>query len=204
MTFNTPKELILKLLTFVHATEQLKCTLRHGWTSSGRQESVAEHSWRLAMMVILCHPYLDHEIDLTKVLQMAIIHDLPEIIVGDIPFFEAPEGSIEKKEKHLQEEKAMIQICSTLEKEVGEQIFCLWKEYECRESKEAQFLHALDKIEAQIQQNEADISTWNEFEKVSIFNYLDKFCDYNDFLKQFKETVRDESCRKLLTSPVKV
>ncbi len=189
-----------KLLQFLHATERLKFTLRHGWASNGRQESVAEHSWRLTLMVILCYPYLEDQIDLEKALQMAVIHDLPEILIGDIPFFEAPEGSVKQMEKHLMEEEAMSQLCSTLDQEEGDRLLSLWQECQHGRSKEAQFIHALDKLEAQIQQNEADISTWNEFEKTSIFYYIDKFCDYDFFLKQFKEIVREESSQKLNAS----
>ena len=153
-------------------------------------------------MVILCSSYLGDEIDVAKALQMAIIHDLPEIIVGDVPFFDAPEGSAEQIKKHLREEEAMKEICLSLEDELGQHIYSLWKECQDGKSKESQFVHALDKIEAQIQQNEADISTWNEFEKTSIFNYIDKFCDYNQFLKIFKETVREESSNKLTMSSI--
>jgi putative hydrolases of HD superfamily len=192
--------LVINLLQLVHAAERLKFTLRHGWTSNGRQESVADHSWRLSLMVILCYPYLDAEIDLEKTLQMAILHDLPEIIVGDIPFFEALEGSLEKQQKYTLENEAMKDICSRLEREEELRLFSLWKEYQSGESREARFLRALDKIEAQIQQNEADISTWNEFEKRSIFDYLDKFCDYDSFLSEFKAMTREESIKKLYES----
>jgi len=58
-------------------------------------------------------------------------------------------------------------------------------------------VQALDKLEAQIQQNEASISTWNDFEKKSIFTYLDQFCDHDSFLKELKNYVRKESVEKL-------
>ena len=54
------------ILDFLHAIEQLKQELRHSWTSNGRQESVAEHSWRLSLMLVICSPYLDKQIDLLK------------------------------------------------------------------------------------------------------------------------------------------
>lgn len=190
----------LKVLDFVHAAERLKCTLRHGWTSDGRQESVAEHSWRLSLLVMLCYTHVDQAINIEKALGMAIIHDLPEIITGDVPFFEIPEGSQAKAEKHLAEDRAMSLLCDSLDVKTREFFSSLWKEYIENKSAESKLIRALDKIEAQIQQNEADFSTWNEFEKGSIFHYLDVFCDYDEFVKQLKEVVVGESVSKLNAS----
>lgn len=193
----------LNLLNFIHLSERLKFTLRHGWASNGRQESVAEHSWRLSLLAILLKPYINVHIDMEKALEMAVIHDLCEAITGDVPFFEATEGSLEKQEKELKEDQAMQALSRQLGTQLGERLYSIWTEYQAKKSEESKFIHALDKIEAQIQQNEADISTWNDFEKQSIFSYLDKFCDYNRFLKSFKETVRDESISKLKSSEIK-
>jgi putative hydrolase of HD superfamily len=187
-------------LSFIHLTERLKFTLRHGWTSNGRQESVAEHSWRLALLAILVSPYLECSIDMQKTLEMAIIHDLCEVLTGDTPFFEAPEGSEAKQKKQALEKEAMQTLLKLLDNHTSKRLNATWQEYLSGESEEAKFIHALDKIEAQIQQNEADFSTWNDFEKQSIFTYLDKFCDYNQFIKTFKEEVKKESIFKLKTS----
>ena len=73
-------------IDFLNVIEKLKCNTRHSWTSSGRQESVAEHSWRLAVMAMLCadeYPTLD----INKVIKMCLIHDFGEAITGDIPAF---------------------------------------------------------------------------------------------------------------------
>lgn len=187
-------------LQLLHLAERLKCTLRHGWTTTGRQESVAEHSWRLALMVMVFYRDLEEPIDLSRALQMAIIHDLAESITGDVPFFEAIEGSPEKTKKNLAEAVAMEQIRAAFNIPCSGNIFSLWQEYQLGESVEARFVHALDKIEAQIQQNEADISTWNDYEKQSIYSYLDKFCDYDKAMKALKATVRKESIECLQNS----
>lgn len=194
------KQNAVNLLRFAHLAEKLKTTLRHGWASDGRRESVAEHSWRLSLLAILLSPYIGCKINIGRALGMAIIHDLCEVITGDIPFFEALEDSPEKKKKHILEQQAMEQLINLLDKESGDLLCSFWQEYELGETEEAKFIHALDKLEAQIQQNEADISTWNDFEKQSIFTYIDKFCDYNLFLSSFKEVVREESASKLYNS----
>lgn len=68
---------------FVRQTEGLKKLLRHSWLSDGRQESVAEHSWRMALMAMTLHRELDFEVNIAKVLKMIIVHDLAEILAGD-------------------------------------------------------------------------------------------------------------------------
>ncbi len=147
-------------------------------------------------MVILCAPHFKSKIDVARALEIALVHDICEIITGDLPFFEVL-NPLDKQKKNLDEERAMSQIRDSIDGEMGQRIYEYWHEYQKGESPEAKFVCALDKLEAQIQQNEADISTWNEFEKLSIFNHLDPFCDYDDFLALFKVIVRRESVEKL-------
>lgn len=78
---------IRRLLDFLKTAEQLKCNTRHSYTSSGRLESVAEHSWRLALMAMLVGDEFP-EMDMDKVIKMCLIHDMGEAITGDIPAFE--------------------------------------------------------------------------------------------------------------------
>ena len=78
---------IRRLLDFLKTAEQLKCNTRHSYTSSGRLESVAEHSWRLALMAMLVGDEFP-ELDMDKVIKMCLIHDMGEAITGDIPAFE--------------------------------------------------------------------------------------------------------------------
>lgn len=80
-----PKE----FLAFLARLEKLKCNTRHSWTSSGRHESVAEHSWRLAMLALLLRDALP-EVDMDKVLRMCLIHDVGEAVTGDIPSSRRP------------------------------------------------------------------------------------------------------------------
>ena len=75
-------------LDFLKVAEKLKCNTRHSYTSSGRCESVAEHSWRLAVMAYFVRDEFP-EADIDKVIQMCIFHDMGEAITGDIPAFSA-------------------------------------------------------------------------------------------------------------------
>ena len=78
-----PKE----LLEILSAAEKLKCNTRHCYTSSGRHESVAEHSWRLALMAMLLAPEFP-DADMDRVIRMCLIHDMGEAFTGDIPAFD--------------------------------------------------------------------------------------------------------------------
>ena len=69
---------ITSILETLRLAERLKSELRHSWTSSGRRESVAEHSYQMALMAVLLHPHLERSVDLCHVLQMALVHDLVE------------------------------------------------------------------------------------------------------------------------------
>lgn len=155
-----------QILTFLHQSEKLKTELRHSWLSDGRRESVAEHTWRMVLMAILLRPYLEERLDLEKVLTMIVIHDLGEIKAGDIPRMDKPD----KKQRKLNEKKAVEEITKLLPPDLGEKIKNLWLETEERRSPEAKFVNALDKLEVLIQHNEADISTWSEEKKEFSFN----------------------------------
>ena len=78
---------IREFLDFLAVAEKLKCNTRHSWTSSGRHESVAEHSWRLALMAYLLKDEFP-EVDISRVIVMGLLHDLGEAVTGDIPAFE--------------------------------------------------------------------------------------------------------------------
>ena len=93
-----PKE----FLAFLARLEKLKCNTRHSWTSSGRHESVAEHSWRLAMLAMLLRDALP-EVDMDKVLRMCLIHDVGEAVTGDIPSFQKTDANEETERQAIAE-----------------------------------------------------------------------------------------------------
>ena len=76
------------ILEFLAFTEGVKRELRHSWLSDGRRESVAEHSWQMALMAMVVHPRLEAPVDLCRALKMILVHDLAEAETGDVPVFE--------------------------------------------------------------------------------------------------------------------
>lgn len=91
------KKEIEGIQTFLQKSEQLKNTYRSSYTSSGRTESVAEHSWRLCLMALMLEKHFPG-VDMSRVIKICIVHDLGEAIHGDIP---APtqDTSVDKSEK---------------------------------------------------------------------------------------------------------
>jgi putative hydrolase of HD superfamily len=189
------------ILNVLKLAERLKFELRHSWLSNGRRESVAEHSWQMALMAILMHKYLEHSIDLEKTLKMVIIHDLVEAEAGDVPFFET--GS-RKEAKSLLECEAIENIRRMLGDETGDEVYSLWHEFEAGETAEAKFVKALDNLEVQIQHNFADLNTWEEIEYDLVYTKMDKHCQHDAFLQSLCNAVKREAETKMLAGGVNV
>ena len=142
-----------ELLEILTVAEKLKCNTRHCYTSTGRHESVAEHSWRIALMAMLLRPEFP-DADMDKVIRMCLIHDLGEAFTGDIPTFDKTEADTRR------EDALFDQWVQTLPEETRKEFSCLLVEMSCLETQEAKIYKALDKMEAVIQHNESDIATW--------------------------------------------
>lgn len=180
------------LLGFIHRAEALKRELRHSWLSDGRHESVAEHTWSTCLLAMLLHSKLEQPVDLNRVIQMLVVHDLVEMYAGDVPVFE--EGH-RRAAKMSTEVAAMERIAEELGPNIGRDIKELWEEFERRDTPESQFAHSIDKIEAQIQHNAADISTWLPAEQQRVFTINSTSKD--PFMIRFTETVRKEAVEKM-------
>lgn len=185
-----------RILSVAALAQQLKCTLRHSWLSNGRQESVAEHTWRMSLIALLVAPHLKVNVDITVLLKMIIVHDLVEAIAGDIPVFEViatPESQIFKRER---EAEAMRKIAAMLPQINAAEIQSLWDEFESSTSNEARVAQAIDKLEAQIQHNEASLSTWLDVEK-DLMNSLKIYTDFDPFLDAIRARVVAKTVAKL-------
>jgi putative hydrolase of HD superfamily len=133
---------------FLKIAGMLKRTPRTGWVevSIYQPESVADHTFRTAILSML---YADIEgLDPLKLLRMALIHDLPEALTGDLTPQEKTEETIEK------EETAINQILDLLPVTQREKYITVWSEYREGKTREAQAVRQLEKIEMALQAKE--------------------------------------------------
>ena len=142
-----------EIIDFLHIAENLKNNTRHSLTSTGREESVAEHSWRVSLMALLLEDEIQG-VDFNKIIRMAILHDIGEAITGDIPSF------LKTAEDSAHEDKEVFQLLGSLPEPQRGKFESLFHEMLELETKEAKIYKALDKLEAVIQHNESPISSW--------------------------------------------
>lgn len=181
-----PKELLRILST----AEKLKCTTRHCWTSTGRPESVAEHSWRISLMAMLLTPEFP-DTDMNRVIRMCLIHDLGEAFTGDIPAF-WKSGEDEK-----QEERLFDRWVDTLPSETRAEFRALLDEMAALQTPEARLYKALDKMEAVIQHDESDIATWLPLEYDLQLTYGAENVEFSPYMKKLKEEIDGWTRRKI-------
>lgn len=170
------------LLRILSVAEKLKCNTRHCSTSSGRQESVAEHSWRTALMAMLTANAFP-EANMEKVIRMCLIHDLGEAFTGDIPSFDKTETDSEN------EEKVLRQWVQTFPSPEREEWLALYDEMEAQQTQEARIYKALDKLEAVIQHDESDISTWLPLEYELQLEYGRENVQFSSYLQRLKAEI---------------
>lgn len=171
-----------EFLKILSVAEKLKCNTRHSWTSSGRRESVAEHSWRLALMALLLRDEFSH-LDMNKVIHMCLIHDLGEAFIGDIAAFD------KTKEDEGREREVLFAWLESFPDSCKEEWKILFEEMEERKTEEAKLYKALDNLEAVIQHNEADISTWLPLEYELQFTYGADKVGFSSYLQKLKKEI---------------
>ena len=118
-------EKLERYLQFMREAERLKNVLRSAHTSTGRRESTAEHTWRLALLALVLADEKP-ELDLQRVLAMCLVHDLGEAYEGDIPAVEQSDPAV----KAAAERSAMERLTPLLPDEAAACIRTLWEEYE--------------------------------------------------------------------------
>jgi putative hydrolase of HD superfamily len=159
------------LLRFLTDCERLKREYRHCVLSDGRREDVASHTWRTTLMVLLLEPYVSRAINVNHVLRMLVVHDLVEIYAGDVPAPETRSSHETSEAKRIREEAAAQRIAVNAQA-AGSGIVALWREFEDQATPEARLAKSIDKLEAQLQHNEAGVATWDPVEVEMIDDLL--------------------------------
>ena len=177
-------------LDVMHLAERLKDAVRHSYSSGGRRESVADHSWRISLMAFFLRDEFP-EADMNKVMEMCLIHDLGECFTGDIPTFLKTDAD-ERKEEQLLEDWVR-----SLPEPYSNRMHDLYAEMEALETQEAKIYKALDKMEAVLQHNEAPISTWIPREYELNMTYGFDQAAFSPYLTALRKQIQLDTKRKI-------
>lgn len=178
-------------LNFLKTIEGIKSVTRTAWTESGRHESTAEHSWRLAMLALVLKDEFP-ELDSYKVLTMCLIHDMGELYTGDIPAIENPCA----EDKESREHEDVSNIFGTLPEKAGTKLLELWEEYSEAATPEARLVKALDKAETILQHNQGKNPP--DFDYGFNLSYGKKYFEDDSRLNVLRE-VLDKETKELFT-----
>lgn len=178
------------LLNILTTAERLKDTTRHCYTSRGRHESVAEHSWMMTLMAFLLRSEFP-EADMDKVIRMCIIHDLGECFTGDIPTFDKTAAHEE------QEEDLLTAWVNTLPQPQRAEMTALYAEMNALQTQEAKIYKAIDKMEAVLQHNLSDIATWIPHEYQLNQTYGADQAAFSPYLTALREEMKKDTLAKI-------
>ncbi len=178
-----------KYIAFIEETEKLKSVVRTAWTSNGRRESTAEHSWRLALFAGTLKEYYP-ELDLVKIIMMSLIHDIGEIYEGDISAALCPD----KDDKYDMEYKAAQSVFALLPEPQASQLMDIWLEYNNNATPEAKLVKALDKAETIIQHNQGDNPA--DFDYQFNLGYGKEYFKNNEMLELLRSIIDERTSQK--------
>ncbi len=175
-----PKSASGSLLAFFATAGRLKSEPRRGWVLKlgvRDPESVADHSYRTALIAMV---YADARLlDTEKVMKMALIHDLPEAIVGD-----RTPGEVTRRRKRESESAAIRKILDDLPERQRSEYLGVWGEFSRGRSREARLVRQVDKLEMALQAVEYRRAGWGTATR--------------EFLETASETIVDEDLREVL------
>jgi len=153
-------ERLERQLRFIVEIDKLKSVFRQTLLMHGkRYENDAEHSWHIAVMALLLSEYASgQKLDIARVMKMALVHDLVEIDAGDT-FCYDEKGA---QTKLAREQSAADRIFGILPADQASEIRALWDEFEARQTPEARFAAALDRLQPLLHNYNTQGAAWQK------------------------------------------
>jgi len=147
-------------LDFLVEIDKLKTVLRQTSviTQSQQRENDAEHSWHLAMLIVVLREYASESIDLIRCIKMVLIHDLVEIDAGDTFAYDS-QGYSDKEQR---EQAAADRIFNLLPSDQAKELRVLWDEFETGQTPEAKFAVAVDRLQPFLSNMQTQGGTWKK------------------------------------------
>lgn len=147
-------------LRFLTEADKLKSTLRATrLCDDSRRENSGEHSWHIALYAMTLAEHARHPINVSRVIQMLLIHDLVEIDAGDVPIH----SDHDQEQQHIIEQAAADRIFGLLPTDQAQEFRLLWDEFEAAETDDAIFAKSIDRVQPVISNLETNGGTWPEF-----------------------------------------
>src|SRR5688572_11564202 len=148
---------LARQIAFLVEADKLKAvTRRTPLVDSSRRENSAEHSWHLVLAAMVMREYTAGDIDLLRVLEMIAVHDLVEIDAGDTFAYDV-EGLVSKADR---EQAAADRIFAVLPADQAARLRGLWDDFESRETPEARFANAMDRLQPLLQNAHSGGGSW--------------------------------------------
>lgn len=158
---------VAQIFDFMKILDKVCLVKRATLLSDGTSETDSSHIFKLAFWIMLVYPYLKHKYNYTRLLELALVHDIAEAETGDCPKSVQYAHPEMKQLKKKQELEAMQKYRDMLPQETGGRIFELWQEYEAKQTPESRLVSALDKVDANLQANfyhDGDVRYWLDCE----------------------------------------
>jgi len=145
-------------MAFVRELDKLKGVQRQTWlTDTSRKENSAEHSWHIAVMALVLAEYAPaDDLDIGRVIQMLLIHDIVEIDAGDTFCYD--QAAVAHQAGH--EKQAAERLFGMLPPDLGARFRALWEEFEACRTPEALLAHSLDRLQPILNNYLSDGKSW--------------------------------------------
>jgi putative hydrolase of HD superfamily len=190
-------------IQFILEIDKLKGILRRSYLlNQQRHENSAEHSWHLAMMVILLHEYANEKVDVSHVIKMVLVHDLVEIDAGDTYCYDADANS----DKAEREQKAADRLFTLLPDDQASELRNVWEEFEESATPEAKFANTLDRMMPMMHNYYTKGKSWKEHDVASdnVFERNSVMQDGSQKLWEFTQSLIEDAVEKgYLASSIK-
>ena len=157
-----------KQINFLLEADKMKNILRQTLTiSDRRRENDAEHSWHFALMAFVLSEYASEDVDINRVIKMALVHDLVEIYAGDTYAYDKKNN----KTKADREKSAADKLFSMLPDNQTDEIRGLWEEFDAENTPDACFAAAIDRLQPMLNNYYTEGQSWRNNKVESAFVY---------------------------------
>jgi len=182
-------------IQFIVELDKLKEVYRQSYLiSSRRHENSAEHSWHVATMAIVLREYANNDIDVNRVLKMLLLHDIIEIDAGDTYVYD--DKAI--NDKAQREKEAANRLFALLPQDQATEYRSLWDEYENRETAEARFALAIDRLMPLLHNYYTQGKSWQEhnINKEQVLRIISAIRNGSEELWHFAQEIINDAVSK--------